>query len=1115
MSDFKLNPAQEQAATTLRGPVSIAAGAGSGKTRVLAERAANAVVPGRLPDWDAIPLERLLAITFTDKAAGELAERVRRTLRDAGHRELAADVDAAWISTIHGMCSRILRASALEAGIDPSFSVLDTVEMARMRQEAFDAAAAELLERDGAAGIFSEYSFDRVAQAVMGLASALRTHGLGACDIAYERGRAAHELCQEALIYFREAEMRAGSCTTAEPAVKAQHAEACGSTAARLEALSRLDLPVEELLSKLVEALGCHAAPRSHKGILELKNEVADRRIELLKACIVSAAENYAVQLIELTDRYLRNLDRAKEEAGALDFDDLQGRVAALLEQDEAVSSRWSGSFDVAMVDEFQDTDHQQLRIVRMLAGENLCTVGDALQSIYRFRGADIDVYRGHNRRMDEAGAVSVALSQNYRSHPDILGFVNGVFGEVVGDELVRLTAGRTEPDEPVIPGPARVEVYAATDGKADECRAAIAERIARRVSELHHETKVPLSDIVVLVRAYTHAGVYADALSAVGLDTVVVGGNRFLEQPEVCVLEALCRLLGNAADEEALGSVLLSPLCDLTDDGLLALRRHAAASGCGLWDALGAAPLSEADDLRRRVLLDVVGEARGLLGARPLGEVILRMFERSGWDVACLARGSDGLHAYATVLKFARMADGFDGGKGQGPAAFAAYLEAKRRFGDHEAPAAVVGESAQAVRIMSIHASKGLEFPVVIIPELDGKTRADDTIARWSMDPAPRIALRLSSSRGKERSTPWFDELDEAGKKAEYDEYLRVFYVGFTRARELLILAGQEIKPDKPWMMAAVQRVLEHTPALHEDAGPVAFERLASAPVPECPDTEPVVASTDAEVVEWLRAVHPPARPVRSAVPPPARLSYSGVSSYGTCGRRFKATALLGMPPARTGRAHGVSAVQFGSAVHAALQARISADDEASVRRLARLNGLDEDATARLIRVLAAYHASDIAELERSWEPDLKHEAPFAIRIGSPDEGFVLDGSIDAYAKRGSEALVIDYKTGTTGDTAELEERYRLQARCYALAALRDGARSVHVVFVRPEVTEPDGRLQRVEYRVSVDDAGGIEADLLAVHAAMVAGCYEPRERRDEFACAGCPVDYDCPAPW
>jgi hypothetical protein len=203
---FPLNEGQERAAGTLEGPVLISAGAGTGKTRVLTERFVRAVVPDGADGWTPAAVDELLTITFTEKAAGELVERIRSSLRSAGLTREARQLDGAWISTIHGFCARILRRHALEAGLDPGFVVADETEAREMREEAFEEAARSLHSSSNAVReLFALYGFQPVWDAVARIARMLDTYGLTAADIALEPAPDIDGLLAEALEFFGDA----------------------------------------------------------------------------------------------------------------------------------------------------------------------------------------------------------------------------------------------------------------------------------------------------------------------------------------------------------------------------------------------------------------------------------------------------------------------------------------------------------------------------------------------------------------------------------------------------------------------------------------------------------------------------------------------------------------------------------------------------------------------------------------------------------------------------------------------------------------------------------------------------------------------------------------------
>lgn len=1118
----RLNPEQLAAATHLTGPLLINAGAGSGKTHTLTQRLVNAVVPGRVPGWEPAGVDQLLAITFTDKAAGEIAERVRLALRAAGMVDAARSLDAAWLSTVHGFCSRLLRRHALDAGIDPMFRVADTVEAWRLKQGAFaDAATAQAASSAEARRLLGEYGYDCVSAAVEKLARDLDTAGLGPKALSLEGARDPREVWRDAAAFADAALVQWSACGSATKTAAAQ-CDACEEAAGVLGRLDAEEMGPEMLAAEVWRVLDMLPGPRPLKGLEELAEWTSATRARLLAEAACAAAAAGAEALRALTVAYSARYAELKERAGVLDFDDLQLRALSLLEGREDLAARYRSAFRLVMVDEFQDTDALQLRLVRTVSDGDLCTVGDERQSIYGFRGADVCVYREHVAVMAAGGARQVELTENYRSHPEVLAFVNAVFAAplLFGDGLLALKAERTEPDPPAVPGDApRVEVVMVDKRGNASAVAEEAEKVAERFAALRDAGVAP-SAMAVLLRAYTHAETFAAALRARGLPVLVVGGSRFFLLPETAMLRALCRVLANPRDDEALGVLLASPLAGLSDDALWLLRngRDGGRRHGALADALAdaAISLSEPDAEAVAIFGAVLDRARERIGRVRLPEILLRAVEEAGLDLRLLARQDAGRQAYANVLKFARTAEAFEAQGGAGPAAFAAYLDAKEDSGDHESPATLADDGSPAVRLMSIHAAKGLEFDVIAVPLLGDSMRGDrDPVRSWLTGDRLEVALALPSewcarASSKTNHTPRFRQLDDAERTEAEEEVKRLFYVACTRAREKLLLVGAgnlATEATQRSMLAWLRRAMDD---LEASGAPPRWTR-EEVPVADDGDTDEVAqaAAERPEPAQPRTERFAAAIPAEAAPEPPTapdRLSYSDIGLYRRCHLRFLAEKVLRIGALELGEQPDARA--FGSAVHAVLQ--LAAPDVApSAERMgavARFHRLDAAGTARLTEVVRAYLASPTAA-EVASHAEVGKEVAFAVPAGGP-AGFLLRGRIDVYARTGEDALIVDYKTGVSGDERDLESRYRLQASCYALVALCDGRERVRVVFARPEVTAAGGAVQTVEFVFSAADAEGIERELASEHAQMAEGRYEHLPSWREEICG------DCPAP-
>ncbi|MGH3032465.1 MAG: UvrD-helicase domain-containing protein, partial [Gaiellaceae bacterium] len=412
------NPEQE-AAIAAGGVVFVSAGAGTGKTTVLVERFAKAVCERGLD------VDSLLVITYTEKAAGELRDRIRARLAELGRPDLARALDGAWISTIHGFCHRLLRAHPFAAGIDPRFRVLDESQARVLQGEAFEEALAAFcvdgdLER---AGLLTTYGRRALRRMLTGVHETLRSAGRPLqLDLGERPG------LEERLEGLREA----ARCVAQD----ADAGETARGTAERaLEILEERTLPERLLDLSELRARGERAATY----------EEARRGVEQAALDALAARDRDLLQ--ELLERFAAEYRAAKERESALDFEDLQLLARDLLRDEASVREAESWRFRSIMVDEFQDTNRLQCELVDLLAEgpdeKELFFVGDEFQSIYGFRHADVQVFR--ERREQSAGVL--ALTQNYRSRPEVLAAINHLFSADFGRDFQPLEAAGRFPD--------------------------------------------------------------------------------------------------------------------------------------------------------------------------------------------------------------------------------------------------------------------------------------------------------------------------------------------------------------------------------------------------------------------------------------------------------------------------------------------------------------------------------------------------------------------------------------------------------------------------------------------------------------------------------------------
>ena len=1102
------NP-EQVAAIEAPGVVFVSAGAGTGKTTVLVERFVKAVCERGLD------VDSLLVITYTERAAGELRDRIRARLVEAGRPELARELDAAWISTIHGFCHRLLRAHPFAAGIDPRFRVLDDAQARVLQREAFDLTLGEFCA-DGdeeRLGLLSTYGVRALRRMLTGVHETLRAAGR---PLALELGERAG--LPERIEELREAAQAL--------AADGEAGETARATASRsLEVLAERTLP-ERLLD-----LGELKA----RGERAVSYEEARRSVEQAALDELAARDRDLLQ--ELLERFGAAFRAAKDRESALDFEDLQLAARDLLRDDPAVRERESWRFRSIMVDEFQDTNRLQCEIVDLLAegpeGKELFFVGDEFQSIYRFRHADVEVFR---ERREQSGGV-LALTQNYRSRPEVLAAVNHLFSTEFGEEFQPLEAAGRFPD-PVFGAPVELLV---TDKKSyagtpTHWRRAEARHIAARVRQLVDSGEASAGEIVLLFAAGTDAEHYEEELRKAGLQTYRATGRGYFGQQQVVDMLAYLRLLHNRYDDEALVTVLASPFVGLSNDALLLLRR--AATRRPLFQPFERGLPGDLSDEDRRLCRAFLQRFERL-GAAANGLSLERLCERivadHDYDLAVLAQW-DGRRRYANMRKLARLARSYEELRGRDIEGFVRFVRDQEAVGARELEAVAEEEDADAVRLLTIHSAKGLEFKVVIVADA-GRDRNAPSPDEILCLPDGRFGFRVADpATGSRRPAFGYEQVREAEREAERAERLRLYYVAMTRAIDRLIVSGA-IDPGRAadqatpigWVLARLEA--EELDAAEE--GPVELVRdgarllvrvdrhreettlQAPAPEPEPADEGQLALFAGDE----LAPLPPPAPRLPELAPVPApplhrvrRLSYSALALFDRCSYRYYAERVAGLR-AEDARgtvpgATGLAATEVGDAVHRLLETvdlmAPAVPDLEPVR--VWYPAVTDEELERIRGFVASYCESELAG-RIAGLAGARPERPFAFE----HDGVLLHGRLDVLWAEDDRALVLDYKTNSLAEgTPEeiVEADYRLQQLVYALACFRTGVEEVEVVYHFLE--RPDAV---VSTRFVRADLPGLEAELSAAIARIDEGDFRPSP--SEFTCSGCPaLDRVCAGP-
>lgn len=1182
----ELTPSQERAATTFDRHLVVTAGAGAGKTRVLITRVMGLLEQGLAE------LDQVVALTFTNKAALEMKERLRQALEEAaaaasGEQAVLwerrkRDLEQARITTIHSFCTQLLREYPVEAEVDPQFSVLEEMEAALWLHEALDQSLLSLAEQgdEGVGQLLSLYARGTLLRELSGVYGRLREHGLEPDEAVAATARSLEE--SRRFLPDLARAITAG-VTGLLAGLKARAGDGKGKTHARaaeqaVELQTRWDraaLALERLLAAAAEDRDPGPEDLALLEWLEPLSKVVSRNTRSLLAEIEALAEPLetfqdVVWGLSVTPASLaagRLLQSAhglyrerKLRAGALDFSDLQILARDLLRREE-VASDLRQRLPFLMVDEYQDTNPLQSEIIGLWQPVNLFLVGDPKQSIYRFRGAEVELFRRARREIPEAGGEEVLLAENFRSRQGLIHFSNYLFRALMQEDYDEAVPGRQDeaegggqgqtlpPVEVLLPRALKDGEAGRDSGSSRQDDVALeAEAVAAYVHRLVDEGifrvedhPVRYGDFAVLMRATTDMGRYEQALRARGIPYYVVSGRGFYSKQEVRDCLNLLRGLENPADEISLVGALRSPFFGLSDETLFLLRRQ---EGLASWlDRLAAPPTGlepvQAGLVQRASRL--LSRFRLLQSRLPLPDLLEAVLEETGYSLVALG-GHDGEQVIANLRKLVALARRL----GQGTAGLREFIALVEEFEDREAregEAAIQSGQGDTVKLMSVHQSKGLEFPVVVVADL---ARTQQALRGMLYRPELGLGLSAVGPDGERRTTWLRRRLEEEERRLERQESMRVLYVATTRARDRLVLAGTKSRINTArdylemaswleWLCRALGITdtdelqaarAEGVPAyrpfgappdttpglarvrlwLPDDiAGLLAAEAqggtkapAGSTPIPEPPPDLLEAAGFLPDRGRRTGAGSQPGAGVGGVGPEsPVSWSVTDLMTYQGCPRRFGLERRFGLPtdrPAGRGQgqfpeARGLDAITRGNLVHRVAE-RLRHPDQLDdlLAQVLREAGLTEEARARAAEkevrpLLERYLRSEVFAVIASGLS--RAEQAFQYRLPGTllSVGGVMDNLVTAADGR---HLVIDFKTNAIGpdEVEETAGKYRIQMETYALVAhrlLRLPVEACWLYFLQPDVC--------LRIPVAGDDLDGIEIRLKDLVATMTEG--------------------------
>jgi ATP-dependent exoDNAse (exonuclease V) beta subunit len=1054
----------------------VEAGAGSGKTKALVDRIVALIVQRD------VPMREIAAVTFTEKAAAELRDRIRRALEPvartaepsaAARASLALDeLDAAAVSTLHAFAQRMLAEHPIEAGLPPRVQVLDDIASQLAFEQRWTRFVDELLDDPALERtVLLALNADTTLTVLRTLALACNANW----DLVAERMHdepdppPVSESLEPVFVAFDELAGLAAQCHQADDKLFT----GLQSLVAWRDQLRGAPDEFEQL------RLLTTGAPKVGVNLGNKKNWPAECPVDVVRECVKASRELVAGTAQKIAEKVVRRLAwelarftlreaRARRRSGELEFHDLLVLARAMLRDPEHgwdVRRRLRARYTRLLLDEFQDTDPIQCDLAALLAsGEpdarshrwdelpvdaaRLFVVGDPKQSIYRFRRADIAAFL---RARSAFGASPRRLTRNFRTARPVIDVVNQIFRELIvaepesQPEYVALVPVR----ESAAVGPAVVLLGTDPDPEAtsaDELREREAADVAAVVRRaLHegwtvtrrdargeeHEEPCHHSDLCILLPARTSLGHLGDALDAAGIPYRAETSSLVYSTREIRDLLVVLQAVDDPTDELALVAALRSPIFGCGDDDLYTFR----VDHRGRWDHQHPLPESlpadhpVADGMRT---LAQWHEARYWSSPSELLERIVR--ERRVLEVGFAhGRPRDLWRRMRFVIDQARA---FADAEGTSVRDFLAWADLQGSEGARVVETVLPETDDDAVRILTVHGAKGLEFPITILSGMT--TRAQARVAgvqlRFPHD-SDTYALRVSSRVVTEE----FERYAPIDEQMDFHEKLRLLYVAMTRARDHLVVSVH-----RPAKAPGTDRTTwTHAQLVwHATAEAPGWEAFVASSVEDRSSGEPAAAAPDATMSTPLPAAAPPwdewllARDrARERAAQRRVVSATGLARAAEAERRVdpglaKGPRDLELPPWNKGR-YGTA---LGRAVHAVLQTVDLATGE----------GLDAAAAAQAAAEGIIGREDDVAARARAAlttkvvREAVAHRHHREMYVAAPIDGITLEGYVDLVYRRSDGLVVVDYKTDAWDDGTDLDTlvaRYRLQGGAYAVA--------------------------------------------------------------------------------
>ena len=982
---MQLTPSQH-AALDIEKHICVTAGAGSGKTTVLVERYLKILREGNVET----PRE-IVAITFTEKAAAEMKDRIIAELSAQGSDEnpeqnnsqqgFRDEMSSAHISTIHAFCSRILREFPFQAKVPANFSVLQGIDQKLLLQETLKKTLKDIAtnpddpHRPELTRLLQRYGGQQKLVDIFSVMVDKRDIVAKLMQEIYNDRSSAEiraDLEQRSLQQLRSAIDVPEFIRCLKIVLKVasgKSVEDVKGLTQQLETLHAKDPnspEVSKLLKQFVDLITIKSGAIAKSAFIGTKTDTTDieteinflvstvKKIKILpdlekakdndrtgdtetdnedKTDVVETDDDFLLNtvhdLLTLYTQILNDYDKAKLSQGTLDFNDLQLKTRDLLRDNKRIRDELVKRHKYYMVDEYQDTNELQYELVMLLTNKlksaNLFIVGDPKQSIYGFRGADVRVFEKTKQKIIKDEGKDVSLTENFRSLRDVVGFVNYFFGHLMGNgnanEFEVAYEALTQARHVRTNGAIEILIGQDSDAAANEYKL-IAQRIKKMVANEEDtvwvrdedgkisERPIQYGDIAILIRSRTHLPDIEHALLEAGIPYLTTGGIGFYQRQEIYDIWNYLNFLNDPPNNDAsLAAVLRGPAFGISDAELYEISLQNAARQpeeqqekrpfwCKTQDYQ-----ARTDELKRAI--DTLKTHIQFAHRMPVNRLIGTIVNETGL-IGTLKTGKYGQQRWANYQKLLDLARNFDGDENkQILPDFIEFLDILITEEPREGQAPIEA-SSEAVQIMTIHAAKGKQFPVVMLPKLDrrGQTDREPFIdEKFGISFSP-----LNPGNDYKKTEPEIVTLMK-NRSSEKDiaEKKRLFYVGATRAEDRLILSGTLPDNGKPqqmfgWLHTHLDINEESNPlCIDVELGVFINGRIERQSLPlQIPISRTLADTTDADEAsdETIPIEFPESLP--SALQPteiPAAFSVSELANYARCPLRYQLQNVLRIP--------------------------------------------------------------------------------------------------------------------------------------------------------------------------------------------------------------------------